>query len=174
MNTAVLVDDDPIARLSLKALLAQCAPDFTVSGEAASLEEANELIRQVCPSVVFLDIHLPDGNGVDLVARIKGSVRIVFVSVSNDYAFRAFEVNALDYLQKPVSPERLAGAGCCSSSSCRRSAPNAKPTAPSGMLKRLPVEITVFSKSSREWLRSVVSISAAPAIAVLFGSGFRK
>ena len=105
---AVLVDDEPIARLSLKTLLAQAAPDFALAGEAATMAEANALIQREHPDVVFLDIHLPDGNGIDLVEQIPTSAHVVFVSVSNDYAFRAFEVNALDYLQKPVVPERLA------------------------------------------------------------------
>ena len=103
---ALLVDDDRIARLSLRSLL-EPQLDLEVIGEAASAAEAVALAETLKPDVLFLDIEMPDASGLDLVERISRPVRTVFVTSHNEYALRAFEVNALDYLLKPVSAERL-------------------------------------------------------------------
>ncbi len=77
-------------------------------GEAATIEEATALVRLHDPDVVFLDIHLAGESGFDLLPRLDRTVTVVFVTAFDRYAIRAFEVNALDYLLKPVVPERLA------------------------------------------------------------------
>lgn len=85
------------------------ADDVRVVGEAASGEQALEAIRRLAPDVVFLDIEMPDGNGLDVVAGLQGASppMIVFVTAYHEYAVDAFEARALDYVLKPVSRERL-------------------------------------------------------------------
>lgn len=102
----ILVDDERIARLSLRALLSQ-EEGVEIVDEATTAAEAVASVSQWQPDAVFLDIQLPDGSGLDVVERFKSAAKIIFVSVSDAYALRAFEINALDYLHKPVEPERL-------------------------------------------------------------------
>lgn len=106
---AVIVDDERLARVQLRELLAE-HPRVCVAGEAASVEAAVAVIAEVRPHVVFLDVQMPGASGFDLLARVTASFRVVFVTAFDDYAVRAFEVNALDYLLKPVQPERLEAA----------------------------------------------------------------
>lgn len=104
---ALLVDDERLARRSLRALLAE-HPEIEIVGEASSIRRAAELIAAEHPAVVFLDIQMPGGNGFELLAQLDDPPAIVFVTAYDEYAIRAFEVNALDYLLKPVEPARLA------------------------------------------------------------------
>lgn len=103
----ILVDDERPARVNLRALLVE-HPDVEVVAEAADTEEAQERIEAERPDVVFLDIQMPGGGGFQLLERLRDPPAIVFVTGYDDYAIRAFEVNAADYLLKPVRPERLA------------------------------------------------------------------
>jgi two-component system LytT family response regulator len=105
----VIVDDEAPARERMATLLAPHA-GVSVVGEAGDIESAADLCRRVSPSAVFLDVDLRTASGFDLLPRLTGSPAIVFVTAHNDYAVRAFEINALDYLVKPVHPERLAAA----------------------------------------------------------------
>ena len=105
----VIVDDEAPARERMASLLAPHA-GVSVVGEAGDIEAAADLCRRVSPSAVFLDVDLRTASGFDLLPRLTGSPAIVFVTAHNDYAVRAFEINALDYLVKPVHPERLAAA----------------------------------------------------------------
>jgi two-component system, LytTR family, response regulator len=104
---ALIVDDERLARRELVSLLA-AHPEIAVVGEAASVDEAAPLIAQLDPDVVFLDIQMPRRSGFELLAACDVRGRIVFVTAHDVHAIRAFEVNALDYLMKPVHPERLA------------------------------------------------------------------
>jgi two-component system LytT family response regulator len=106
---ALVVDDEPLARRELRRLLA-AFPNVQVVGEAGNIDEARERIDALCPDVVFLDIQMPGGTGFDLLAQLDRVPRIVFTTAYDQYAVKAFEVNALDYLLKPVEPERLATA----------------------------------------------------------------
>src|SRR5262245_50217042 len=106
---AVIVDDERLARLALRTLLA-VDPHIVVVGEASGVDEAEVLIRREHPQVVFLDIQLRGESGFDLLARNAGTFHTVFVTAFDAYAVRAFEVHALDYLLKPVDPVRLANA----------------------------------------------------------------
>ncbi|MBV9308754.1 MAG: response regulator transcription factor [Acidobacteriaceae bacterium] len=110
MIRVVLVDDEPPACRKLRHLLAN-EPDFSVVGEAVSGAEAVETINRLQPQLVFLDIQLPDCSGFDVVESLENrQVQIVFVTAYDDFALRAFEVHALDYLLKPVDPSRFAQA----------------------------------------------------------------
>lgn len=106
-QTALIVDDEPFVRADLRQLL-RAHPEVEVVGEAGTVAAARELIRRTEPTVVFLDIQLRGGSGFELVEELGPQTAIVFVTASDRHAVRAFEVNALDYLVKPVSAARLA------------------------------------------------------------------
>jgi two-component system, LytTR family, response regulator len=103
---AIIVDDERLARVNLRTLLAP-HPEIEIAGEAVSCESALELIHIHKPQLIFLDIQLGGETGFDLLELIDNSIKIVFVTAYDEYAIRAFEVNAIDYLLKPVNPERL-------------------------------------------------------------------
>ncbi len=109
MPLALLIDDEAAARADLRAkLLAH--PDVTILAEAATLHNARALLARTDYDLVFLDVQLIGGNSFDLVPRIRPGARVIFATAYDDYAVRAFEINALDYLLKPVVPARLAAA----------------------------------------------------------------
>ncbi len=107
--SALLIDDEPLARLELRRLL-KAHPAVAIAGEAGTLAEARTRLQQPDYDLVFLDIQLRGGNAFDLVADIRPEARVIFVTAYDRYAVRAFEVNALDYLLKPVAAARLAAA----------------------------------------------------------------
>lgn len=102
----IIVDDERLARKEL-ALLLEKYDDIEVLGEAQNANEAKELIEKVDPELVFLDIQMPGKNGFELLEELEGPPEVIFVTAYDDYAIRAFEVNALDYLLKPVQESRL-------------------------------------------------------------------
>jgi two-component system LytT family response regulator len=106
---ALVVDDEPLARRELRRLL-EPFPAVQVVGEAGHIDEARERIESLSPDVVFLDIQMPGGTGFDLLTRLDRVPRVVFTTAYDQYAAKAFDVNALDYLLKPIEPERLASA----------------------------------------------------------------
>jgi two-component system, LytTR family, response regulator len=103
---AIIVDDERLARVNLKKLLVQ-HPEVEIVGEAGSCQDAVEMINMFNPGLIFLDIQLSGETGFDLLEKIDNAVKIIFVTAYDEYAIRAFEVNAIDYLLKPVNPERL-------------------------------------------------------------------
>jgi len=106
---ALIVDDEPLARRELRRLLS--AFDWVqIAGEASDVDEAREQIHAQMPDVVFLDVQMPGGTGFDLLARLDRMPRVIFTTAYDHYAVKAFEVSALDYLLKPIEPERLAAA----------------------------------------------------------------
>src|SRR5690554_1279296 len=116
MNTkikALVVDDEPLARKGLMVRLA-AFPHVEIVGEASSGREAVTLINEYQPDLVFLDIQMPGWSGFDVLKALKEQDKpmpaIIFVTAYDQYAIRAFEVRALDYLLKPVDEERLAAA----------------------------------------------------------------
>ncbi len=116
---ALLVDDERLARLELRRLLAS-HPEIEIAGEAANIAEAESQIRTLRPGLIFLDIEMPGGNSFELLdrletARLDLSERtpipaVVFTTAFDRYALKAFEVQAMDYLLKPIAPQRLAEA----------------------------------------------------------------
>ncbi len=105
----LLVDDEPLARRELRRLLAPY-PWIEIVGEASHVDEAEARIHALAPELLFLDIEMPGGSGFDLLARLDLAPRVVFTTAHDEHAVRAFEVAALDYLLKPIEPERLAAA----------------------------------------------------------------
>lgn len=106
---ALIVDDEPLARRELKRLL-DAFPSVRVVGEAGNIDDARARIEELSPEVVFLDIQMPGGSGFGLLTQLDRVPRIVFTTAYDQYAVKAFDVNALDYLLKPIEPERLATA----------------------------------------------------------------
>ncbi len=106
---AVVIDDERLARAELRRLL-EAHPDVTVAGEARNAEEAVELVHSVAPDLMFLDIEMPGGSGFDVLEQLDSVPQVIFTTAFDQYAIQAFEVNALDYLLKPIAPERLAEA----------------------------------------------------------------
>ena len=104
--TAIIVDDERLARRELRSLLSDFE-EISVIGEAENLTEAVNLIETGQPDVVFLDIHLSGETGFDLLDKVEKNFKLIFVTAFDEFAIRAFEINALDYLLKPVNPERL-------------------------------------------------------------------
>ena len=111
MITAILIDDDTNLRKGMKTLLSRYSPTIHIIGEADSLETGIALLLEEQPQVVFLDIHLGDGTGFDLLEEInkrgKLNFQIVFITAHEQYAIKAFRFSALDFLLKPVDPEEL-------------------------------------------------------------------
>lgn len=103
---AVIVDDERLARREL-AFLLQSHPEIEVVGEAGSVKEAVLLLESLRPDLLFLDIQMPRANGFDLFERTAVTAEVIFVTAHDEFAVRAFEVNALNYLMKPVNPLRL-------------------------------------------------------------------
>src|SRR5262250_2421525 len=104
---AVIVDDEPPARREMRRLLAEF-PWIEIVGEASSAGQAEALVEQLHPELLFLDIQMPGGSGFDLLSRLEHVPQVVFTTAHDEHAVRAFEVNALDYLLKPIDPRRLA------------------------------------------------------------------
>lgn len=103
---ALIVDDETLARQELKRML-QEHTHIDVRGEADSVPDALEAIEKLSPDILFLDIDLGSHTGFDLLEQVPRNFRIIFVTAFDEYAIRAFKVNALDYLLKPIHPERL-------------------------------------------------------------------
>lgn len=106
---AIIVDDERLARMELKKLLEKHS-DVSVVAECADYEDAVQKINDLGPDLVFMDIQLPGKNGFDIIQNISVNPEVIFVTAHDEFAIKAFEANALDYLLKPVDPERLADA----------------------------------------------------------------
>ena len=108
MITAVLIDDDKHLRTGLKALLERYTNEIQIIGEAESVKTGVELLKNLNPQVIFLDIHLNDGTGFDILEKLgKTTAHIVFITAHEQYAVKAFKFSALDFILKPVDPEEL-------------------------------------------------------------------
>ena len=108
MYNALIIDDESNARNALKNLLSKHCQQINVIGEAQNVAEGLSAIRKYSPDLIFLDVQMPDGTGFDLLEQI-GDVRfkVIFASAYDKFAIQAFRFSALDYLQKPVEPEKL-------------------------------------------------------------------
>jgi two-component system LytT family response regulator len=109
MIKAIIIDDERLARNELKKLLADF-PEIEVVAEAANANEGMEKIDNFGPELIFLDIQMPGKTGFDMLAEMDRTPNVIFTTAYDEYALKAFEVNALDYLLKPIEPKRLADA----------------------------------------------------------------
>jgi two-component system LytT family response regulator len=104
---AVIIDDERPARSEMKRLL-KPHPEIEVVGEASNSADALQMISKLTPDLLFLDVQMQGSTGFDLLAQLTAPVpKVIFTTAHDEYALRAFEVNALDYLLKPVEPARL-------------------------------------------------------------------
>jgi two-component system, LytTR family, response regulator len=104
--TALIIDDERLARLNLRKKLSMFS-EIEVIGEASGIETGIKAIRDLNPDLLFLDIKLSDGTGFDLLNKAEFKGKVIFQTAYDEYACRAFEINALDYLLKPITKERL-------------------------------------------------------------------
>jgi two-component system LytT family response regulator len=109
MIRAIIIDDERLARNELKKLLLDF-PEIEVIAEAANAAEGVERIDSLNPDLIFLDIQMPGKTGFDMLSELERAPNVIFTTAYDEYALKAFEVNALDYLLKPVEPKRLADA----------------------------------------------------------------
>ena len=112
MIKAVIIDDDAILREGMRMMLKHYAPEIAIIGEAESVKTGTEIIENLSPDVVFLDIQMNDGSGFDILEKLnqklgKISSHIVFITAHEKYAIKAFRFSALDFLLKPVDPDEL-------------------------------------------------------------------
>lgn len=106
---ALIIDDERLARAELRRLLEK-HPEVEIVGEARDADDALNQISRLEPDLLFLDIQMPGANGFELLERLDRVPLVIFTTAYDDYALKAFEVSALDYLLKPVAPERLGAA----------------------------------------------------------------
>jgi two-component system, LytTR family, response regulator len=106
---AIIIDDERLARTELRKLL-QEFPEIEIVDEASNAEEGIHKIENHNPDLVFLDIQMPGKTGFDMLSELDHAPHVIFTTAYDEYALKAFEVNALDYLLKPVEPRRLADA----------------------------------------------------------------
>jgi two-component system, LytTR family, response regulator len=106
---AIIIDDERLARAELRKLLQEFS-EIEVVDEAANVDEGIAKIDQHQPELIFLDIQMPGKTGFDLLSELDRVPQVIFTTAYDEYALKAFEVNALDYLLKPIEPKRLADA----------------------------------------------------------------
>lgn len=102
----IIIDDERLAREEVKRALKNY-PEFNVVGEASNVDSAIILIEELNPDILFLDIHMPEKSGFDLLEELTTVPEVVFTTAYDQYAVKAFEMNALDYLVKPLREERF-------------------------------------------------------------------
>jgi two-component system LytT family response regulator len=107
VTRAFLVDDERIARAELRRLL-QAHPEVAIVGEATDAADARSQLAGLQPDVVFLDIEMPGESGINFARSLPADLRVVICTAHSAFASEAFEINAVDYLMKPIAPERLA------------------------------------------------------------------
>lgn len=109
VKKAIIIDDERLARNELKKLLSDY-PEIEIVAEAANAAEGIQRIEELQPDLIFLDIQMPGKTGFEMLAELDRAPHVIFTTAYDEYALRAFEVNALDYLLKPVEPKRLSDA----------------------------------------------------------------
>ena len=109
MIEAIIIEDSRLARIELKELL-KAFPSIHIVGEAENADKALALIESQKPDLIFLDIHLPGKNGFEILQELESVPYVIFTTAFNEYAIQSFEYNTIDYLLKPISPERLSKA----------------------------------------------------------------
>ena len=108
MPTALIAEDEPMLRAQLKSRLAEAWPELAIIAEAANGADALAMVDAHQPDIVFLDIRMPVKSGVEVARALEGRCHAVFVTAYDEYAVAAFDEGAVDYVLKPVSPERIA------------------------------------------------------------------
>ena len=167
--TAVIADDERLMREQIAARLKEAWPELEIVGEAANGREAVALVRAREPDVVFLDIRMPEMDGIEAARALAGQAHVVFVTAYDEYAVTAFEQGAVDYLLKPADPERVA-------TTCQRlrSRIERKPDAMEELLAQLSQRLQGGgAPAAREYLRWVqasvgATLRVIPTTDILF------
>jgi len=167
--TAVIADDERLMREQIAARLKEAWPELEIVGEAANGREAVALVRAREPDVVFLDIRMPEMDGIEAARALAGQAHVVFVTAYDEYAVTAFEQGAVDYLLKPADPERVA-------TTCQRlrSRIERKPDAMEELLAQLAQRLQGGgAPAAREYLRWVqasvgATLRVIPTTDILF------
>jgi DNA-binding LytR/AlgR family response regulator len=159
--TAVVADDERLMREQIIARLAEAWPELTIVGEASTGSEAIALVQSEEPDIVFLDIRMPGMDGVEAARALAGRVHVVFVTAHDEYAIRAFEEGAVDYLLKPADAQRLAR-------TCERLRARIRhdPDPMDDLLAQLSQRLGAAGVKPREYLRWVQA-SVGPAIRMI-------
>ena len=166
--TAVVADDERLMREQIVGRLKEAWPDLLIVGEAANGREAVALVQSLEPDIVFLDISMPEMNGIEAARALGGGAHVVFVTAYDEYAVSAFEQGAVDYLLKPADPERVA-------LTCQRLRERLqhKPDPMHDLLEQLSQRLGAGGVKRREYLRWVqasvgVNIRMIPTSDILF------
>lgn len=166
--TAVIADDERLMREQIAARLREAWPELEIVGEAVNGREAVALVRARDPDIVFLDIRMPEMDGIEAAKALAGEAHVVFVTAYDEYAVNAFEQGAVDYLLKPADPERVAVA-------CQRlrGRLEQKPDPMSDLLAELSARIGGAGARAREYLRWVqasvgTTLRVVPTAEILF------
>src|SRR5215467_11165753 len=148
--TAVIVDDERLMRQQIAGRLKEAWPELSIVGEAGNGHEAVAIVQALEPDIVFLDINMPEMDGIRVAQTLAGRAHIVFVTAYDQYAIRAFDHGAVDYLLKPVEPERVA-------LTCRRLRERLqqKPDPMDSLLERLSQRLGESGLKPREYMRWV-------------------
>ncbi|HQR12034.1 MAG TPA: LytTR family DNA-binding domain-containing protein [Casimicrobiaceae bacterium] len=166
--TAVVADDERLMREQIIGRLKDAWPELLIVGEAVNGREAVAMVQGLEPDIVFLDISMPEMDGIKAAQALSGQAHIVFVTAYDKYAINAFDQGAIDYLVKPVEPDRIALA-------CRRLRERLqqKPDPVSDLLEQLSQRIESGGVKPREYLRWVqasvgANIRMIPTSDILF------
>jgi two-component system LytT family response regulator len=164
----VIIDDERLARNALRSMLEEI-PEIKITGEADSVEKSISLLSSTQPEIIFLDIQLAGETGFELLEKIETDAKIIFVTAYDEYAIKAFEVNALDYLLKPVSADRLKTA-------VEKAIHAGKSSA--GNLRMLDYDDSIFLVFTNKYIflriRTILYISASKDYTELFLNDNRK
>ena len=166
--TAVIADDERLMREQIAARLKEAWPELSIVGEAANGREAVALVRAREPDIVFLDIRMPEMDGIEAAKALAGQAHVVFVTAYDEYAINAFTQGAVDYLLKPADPERVA-------LTCQRLRERLrrKPEPMSELLAELSQRLSGGALKPRDYLRWVqasvgTTLRMIPATDILF------
>src|SRR3954463_3400321 len=142
---ALLIDDERLARSELRRLLAGF-PDIEIIGEAANAKQAREQLAKLQPDLLFLDVQMPGETGMQLLEALEAPApEVIFTTAYDEFAVKAFELNALDYLLKPIDPLRLAAAiGKLHERAATGMSATTGSTPPTGPTSRLAADDKVF------------------------------
>jgi DNA-binding LytR/AlgR family response regulator len=159
--TAVVADDERLMRVQLVGLLKEAWPELLIVGEAGNGREAVAMVRSLEPDIAFLDIKMPEMNGIQAAQALAGRAHVVFVTAYDQFAISAFEQGAVDYLLKPGDPERVA-------LTCQRLRERLqqKPDPMEGLLAQLSQRLGTTGTKPREYMRWIQA-SVGSAIRVI-------
>lgn len=150
-STAVIADDEPALREALRRRLAAVWPELEIVAEAENGTQALEAIGEWEPTIAFLDIRMPGLDGLEVAQRVAGRCHVVFVTAYDEYAVKAFEAQAIDYLLKPVTEERLGETVERLQSRLADDVPSVRMT---GLLQRLAAQLGRVTPSYLHWIRA--------------------